>query len=263
MNITLKIIKYELQDVLRGRWILFYALLFLVITDTLFRFGGDTSRVLISLMNVVLIVIPLVSIIFGSLYLYNSREFIELFLCQPLDRKHLYVGMYAGVAIPLVSGFAAGILIPVFYAGQNNPENWQAIFILLLSGTGLTLIFLALSFFISVSHQDRIRGLGMSVLLWLFFTVIYDGLLLVLIYIFADYPLDKAVLVFSFLNPVDLARILLLMEFDISALMGYTGAVFQNFFGGPQGIVVSIFSMLVWICIPLYFGLRRFIKKDL
>jgi Cu-processing system permease protein len=263
MNITLKIIKYELQDVLRGKWIIFYALLFLLITDTLFRFGGDTSRVLVSLMNVVLIVIPLVSIIFGSLYLYNSREFIELFLCQPLDRKHLYFGMYTGVAVPLVSGFAAGILIPILYTGHSSPENWQAILILLLSGTGLTLIFLALSFFISVSNQDRIKGLGISVLLWLFFTIIYDGLLLVFIYIFADYPLDKAVLIFSFLNPVDLARVLLLMEFDISALMGYTGAVFQNFFGSSQGIMVSILSMLVWICIPLYFGLRRFIKKDL
>jgi Cu-processing system permease protein len=263
MNITLKIFKYELQDVLRGKWVIFYALLFLGITDALFRFGGDSSRVLVSLMNVVLIVIPLVSIIFGSLYIYNSREFIELFLCQPLDRKHLYFGMYAGVAIPLISGFTAGILLPMIYFGQSSAENWRAIIILLCSGTGLTLIFLALSFYISVSNQDRIKGLSISILLWLFFTVLYDGLILILIYVFADYPLEKAVLVFSFLNPVDLARVLLLMEFDISALMGYTGAVFQNFFGGSQGIVVSIISIIIWISIPLTLGLRRFIKKDL
>jgi Cu-processing system permease protein len=263
MNITLKIIKYELQDVLRGKWVIFYTLLFLGITDVLFRFGGDTSRVLVSLMNVVLIIIPLVSILFGSLYLYNSREFIELFLSQPLDRKHLYLGMYTGVAIPLVIGFTVGILLPIIYFGQSSAEDWRAIVILLLSGTGLTMIFLALSFYIAVINQDRIKGLSFSVFLWLFFTVLYDGLLLVLIYVFADYPLDKAVLVFSFLNPVDLARVLLLMEFDISALMGYTGAVFQNFFGSSQGIVVSIFSMVVWIIIPLYFGLRQFTKKDL
>lgn len=263
MNITLKIIKYELQDVLRGKWVVFYAMLFLVITDTLFRFGGETSRVLVSLMNVVLIVIPLVSIIFGSLYLYNAREFIELLLCQPLDRKHLYLGMFTGVAIPLVAAFAGGILIPVLYNGVTGPGDWPAIVILVFSGIGLTLIFLALSFYISVSNQDRIKGLGISIILWLFFTVIYDGLLLILIYTFADYPLDRMVLVLSFLNPVDLARVLLLMEFDISALMGYTGAVFQNFFSGSRGIIVSVISMIVWLVIPLYLGLKRFVKKDL
>ena len=262
MTITQKIIKYELQDVLRGRWIIFYSLLFLVITDTLFRFGGDTSRVLISLMNVVLIVIPLVSILFGSLYIYNSREFIELFLCQPIDRKHMYFGMYVGVTIPLSFGFVAGVLIPVIYNIPGRPQDWSAVIILLLSGVGLTLIFLALSFLISVRHEDRIRGLGMSVILWLFFTIIYDGLMLVLIYLFADYPLDKAVLVFSLLNPIDLARVLLLMELDISALMGYTGAVFQNFFGGLQGMVVLMISMFIWIILPFYFGLRHFSRKD-
>ena len=263
MNITLKIIKYELQDVLRGKWVIFYALLFLIITDTLFRFGGDTPRVMVSLMNVVLIVIPLVSIIFGSLYLYNAREFIELLLCQPLNRKHLYLGMFTGVAIPLISAFAGGILVPVLYTGVTAGEDWRAIVILLFSGTGLTLIFLALSFYISVSNQDRIKGLGISIILWLFFTVIYDGLLLIMIYVFADYPLDRMVLIFSFLNPVDLARVMLLMEFDISALMGYTGAVFQNFFSGSLGILVSVISMFVWLVIPLYLGLKRFVKKDL
>ena len=263
MNITLKIIKYQLQDVLRGKWIIFYALLFLVITDTLFRFGGDASRVLISLMNVVLIVIPLISIVFGSLYLYNSREFMELLLCQPLNRRQLYFGMFTGVAIPLVFGFVTGTLLPFLYFGFDTVKAGRAILVLLFSGAGLTLIFLALAFLISVSNQDRIKGLGISILLWLFFTVIYDGLVLVLIYVFADYPLDRAVLVLSFLNPVDLGRVLLLMEFDVSALMGYTGAVFQNFFGSSKGIIVSVISMIIWINIPLYFGLRRFVKKDL
>jgi len=263
MNVTLKIIKYQLQDVWRGKWVIFYSLMFLVITDILFRLGGETQRVLVSLMSIVLIVIPLVSIIFGSLYIYNSREFIELLLCQPLDRRHLYLGMYAGVSIPLVSGFAAGILLPVLYTGKSNAEDLQAIGILILSGVCLTLIFLALSFLISVMNQDRIKGLGISIILWLFFTAIYDGLLLVVIYLFADYPLDKPVLVMSFLNPVDLARIFLLMKFDIAVLMGYTGAVFQHFFGSLKGTVMSIFSMICWIILPFLMGLRRFVKKDL
>ncbi|TFH01894.1 MAG: hypothetical protein E4H13_03605 [Calditrichales bacterium] len=263
MNTTLKILTYELRDVLRGKWIVVYALLFLLITDTLFRFGGDAQHVLISLMNVVLTVIPLFSIIFGSLYLYNSREFIELLLSQPINRKQLFIGMYTGIALPLVLGFVAGILIPFIYSGQKSENDLWAVFILLASGTALTLIFLAVSFLISVVNEDRIKGLGMAILLWLFFTVIYDGLVLALIYIFGDYPLERFVLFLSFLNPVDLGRVLLLMEFDVSALMGYTGAVFQNFFGSSTGTIIAAVSLIMWITLPLYFALRRFEKKDL
>jgi hypothetical protein len=42
-------------------------------------------------------------------------------------------------------------------------------------------------------------------------------------------------IILSALNPIDLGRILFLMKFDIAALMGYTGAVFQRFFGSGLG----------------------------
>ncbi len=35
----------------------------------------------------------------------------------------------------------------------------------------------------------------------------------------------------SALNPIDLSRILILLQLDVSAMMGYTGAVFKDFFG--------------------------------
>jgi Cu-processing system permease protein len=207
-------------------------------------------------------VIPMVSIIFGSLYLYNSREFIELLLSQPINRKYLYFGMYLGIAIPLTLGFALGTLIPFLYSGMNSLEEIQAIFILLSTGFGLTLIFLALSFFISVFHEDKVKGLGTSILLWLFFTVIYDGLILFVVYIFADYPLERTMLFLSLFNPVDLGRILLMLEFDVSAMMGYTGAVFQQFFSSSMGILVSTGTMIIWIIMPFYLGLKRFVKRD-
>ena len=262
MNTTFKIIRYEIQDVWRSKWIIFYTLLFLLITDSLFRFGGDSARVILSLMNVVLIVIPLVSIVFGSMYLYNSREFIELLLSQPINRKHLYIGLYSGVALPLAFGFIVGSGLPFIYFYSGISDNIGAVLLILGMGTALTFIFLALSFFISVYHEDRVKGLGTLIMIWLFFTVIYDGLVLFFIYFFADYPLDKAVIFLSCLNPIDLGRIALLLEFDISAMMGYTGAVFKNFFGSASGFLVAAASMLLWIVVPFYFGMKKFIKKD-
>jgi len=70
-------------------------------------------------------------------------------------------------------------------------------------------------------------------------------------------------IVLTALNPIDLARILILLQLDISALMGYTGALYQQFFGSGSGIVFSIAMQLLWIIIPLLFALRIFKKKDL
>jgi len=134
--------------------------------------------------------------------------------------------------------------------------------ILMVAGVFLTFIFVALAFSISIRYEDRLKGLGLSILLWFFFAIMYDGIVLILIYSFGDYPLEKAMIGVSLLNPIDIARTLLLLQFDISALMGYTGAVFHKFFAGWTGMMISILSLLLWIGVPLYTGLRVFKKKD-
>jgi Cu-processing system permease protein len=83
-----------------------------------------------------------------------------------------------------------------------------------------------------------------------------------IVYLLGDYPLEKPILVLSMLNPIDLARILVLLKFDISALMGYTGAVFNRFFGSNLGVLVSGGCLLLWVLIPLWRSVKLFSKKD-
>jgi Cu-processing system permease protein len=262
---TLKIIKYQLQDVLRSRWIIFYSLFFWAITDALFRFGGSGEHVILSLMNVVLIVIPLVSIVLGAMYLYNSREYIELLLSQPIRRSSLFGGLYAGLTLPLALGFALGVLVPFIYHGgtaAGQASGASGVFFLIFVGMLLTVVFTALAFTISLRFEDKIKGLGLSLVLWLFFSVIYDGLILFIVFLFSHYPLQNPVIALTMLNPIDLGRILLMLNFDISALMGFTGAVFQRFFGSGTGMMLSLAVMLLWLAIPLSMAFRVFLRKD-
>jgi Cu-processing system permease protein len=62
---------------------------------------------------------------------------------------------------------------------------------------------------------------------------------------------------------VDLARVVMLLQLDISALMGYTGAFYKNFFGSSFGILFSIFILLLWVIVPFLLSLRIFSRKDL
>ena len=65
------------------------------------------------------------------------------------------------------------------------------------------------------------------------------------------------------LNPIDLARVLLLLKIDIAALMGYTGAVFERFFGSGRGLLVSAGALGLWIAVPAWLAMRRFVRRDL
>jgi len=97
MTTMLKVLKYQARDAIRSRWLIAYALFFLVITDGLLRFSGDPARAQLSLVSIVLFVVPLVAVVFGTVYLYNAREFIELLLAQPLARRSMYGGLYLGL----------------------------------------------------------------------------------------------------------------------------------------------------------------------
>jgi Cu-processing system permease protein len=103
----------------------------------------------------------------------------------------------------------------------------------------------------------------MSILTWLFLAVIYDGIVLLIVFLFNDYPLEKVMIALSVINPIDLARILLLINIDISALLGYTGAVFENFFGDSTAVIFSITSLFLWVLLPFQLGMRKFQKMDL
>lgn len=262
MNAAAKIIKYELHDVVRSKWIIIYTLFFFLVSEGLFRFGGSSAKVILSLMNVVLIVIPLMSIIFGVMYLYNAREFIEMMLSQPIDRRTLFNGLYAGLAAPLCLGFLAGAGTPFAIHGLESAAHWPILLILLISGVFLTLIFIGLAFLISIIHEDKVKGLGIAILNWLLFSIIYDGVILFIIYIFSDYPLEKPVIALTLFNPIDLARVLIMLKFDVAALMGYTGAVFERFFGSLLGSGLSLSALLLWTVLPFMLGLRKFQRKD-
>jgi Cu-processing system permease protein len=213
-------------------------------------------------MNVVLLVLPLVALVLGTMFLYSSREAIELLLSQPVRRGDLFRGLFIGLTLPIAGGFAAGTALPFLYHGALGDGGLLSLAVLLGCGVLLTVVFVAIAFLIALRTEDRIRGIGAALLVWLFATVLYGGIVLLLLEIFSAYPLQKPTIVLSLLNPVDLGRILLLLNLEISALMGFTGAVFERFFGTGLGQAVSVGALLVWIAVPLWAGQRSFARKN-
>jgi len=254
----LKLSKYVLYDILRNRVLIAYTAFLLVVSFALFQMEENSSKAVLSLLNIVLIVIPLVSMVFSTIHWYNSYEFIELMLTQPVSRKKVLLSEFAGIGSSLVTAYLVGVGIPVIIYHFDSTG-----IALLLVGSLLTLAFTAIAFFASIKSRDKARGIGVALLLWFYFALIFDGLLLLVLFAFSDYPLEKFMVTFSSFNPIDLGRIYLMLQMDVSALMGYTGATFKEFFGSGIGLLYTLAIMLAWIVVPLLFALRSFNKKDL
>lgn len=252
------IFKLVFADILKNRIVAVYTLLLAALSWSMFALEDNSSKGLLSLMNIILLVVPLVSVIFSTIYNYNNAEFIELLLSQPISRKLIWRNLFFGLSASLMLAFFVGAGIPLLIF---TPLALACTMI--LTGMILTMVFAALAFLSCSISRDKAKGIGITIVLWLFYSVLFDGLVLFLTFQFADYPIEKMMIGVSLLNPVDTARILILLQLDVSALMGYTGAVFREFFGTMGGIVISVCTMLMWVWLPYYISLRRFSKKDL
>src|SRR5690242_20695132 len=104
-----RIIKYIFYDILRTRFILFYTFFLCISTFALFQLDSDSGKVVLSLLNIVLMVVPLVSVVFTTIHFYNSYEFIELMLAQPINRRVVFLSEYLSVSISLCMAYLVGI----------------------------------------------------------------------------------------------------------------------------------------------------------
>src|SRR5690606_9542093 len=135
--------------------------------------------------------------------------------------------------------------------------------VLLLCGIVLSVIFVAVAMWAAVRIRDKAKGIGLSILLWLYFALLFDALVLFLLFQISDYPIENGMVAVSMLNPIDMSRILILLQVDIFAMMSYTGAIFRNFFCTGWGMAITGLVLLIWMVVPMWFSLQFFKRRDL
>ncbi|MBL0333084.1 MAG: ABC transporter permease subunit [Chlorobiota bacterium] len=253
-----KIIKFVIIDLLKNKIVLVYTIILAAFSWSAFSLEDNSSKGILTLLNIILLIVPLVSILFSTIYIYNSSEFIELLLSQPIQRKKIWLSLFLGLSISLLFAFLVGTGIPILLFADQVVG-----FMMIVVGCIITLIFISIAFLGSILSRDKAKGIGISILLWLYFALLFDGLVLFLLFQFSDYPIEKLMIGVITTSPIDLARILILLNLDVSAMMGYTGAIFKDFFGTTIGLIVSFSLLILWIIIPFLISLKIFKKKDL
>ena len=118
-----KILKYCLSDLMRSHWILFYFLFYLLIGFGLLLINTSFSNTIITLLNIIIVLSPLISSVFGITYFYNSKNFTQLLLAQPIDRKKIFIAQYLGVSFSLSLSLILGLSIPFILFGILSSQN--------------------------------------------------------------------------------------------------------------------------------------------
>ena len=150
-----KIIKYVITDILRNKIVLAYTCCLLLISFSVFSLEDNPTKGLLSLLNIILIIVPLISIIFGAIYIYNSAEFIELLVSQPLKRNAIWVSLFTGLSASLIISFLVGIGLPVlFYAFSLTGM------VMIIVGVLLTVIFVGIAMLAALQTRDKAKGIG-------------------------------------------------------------------------------------------------------
>jgi len=253
-----RMLKYVVLNIFKNRIVIAYTLMLSLFSWTAFSLEDNASKGLLTLLNIVLITVPLVSILFSTIYIYNSSEFIELLVSHPVRRSMIWTSLFVGLSLSLSAAFLIGAGIPILFFAESS----KAVMMICV-GILITIIFVSLAFLSSILSRDKAKGIGVSILLWLYFALLFDGLILFLLFQFSDYPIEKMMVGITALSPIDLARILILLQLDVSAMMGYTGAIFKDFFGTSTGLIISFLLLLLWTFIPFYISLIKFKNKDL
>ena len=169
----------ELRDAQRNRWFLLYALAFaglsLALAWLALRGAGNYGlagfgRTSASLINLILLIVPLMGLTLGALGLAGEREQGTLLylLAQPISQAELLLGKTIGLGLALLAALALGFGLTALFIAANGGGAEVGIYLALLGlASLLALASLSVGLFVSALTGRGATAVGVALFLWL------------------------------------------------------------------------------------------------
>ncbi len=268
------IARQELVVHIRNKWILTFAVAFAVLVLAISYFGLVTAgtvgfqgftRTSASLLSLVLYVVPLIALTMGTLSFTSERSVSELLFAQPVTRTEILLGKLAGLFASMVTstliGFGAGGLVIAAKAGSEGAGRYPAFVGLSLL---LALAFLSLSALVAFLCQRKARAFGVTLILWFFFVVFYDLLVIGGSLLFKERTANTLIFASLFGNPVDMVRVASLIVMDGKEIFGAAGGALVRFLGGDAAsLLLLLGGLLLWIVLPFLTSCHLLKRQDI
>jgi len=258
----------------RNRWVVSFTVLFGVLTLLVAWFGMVTSgyagfqdftRTAASIVNLGGFLIPLFALLLGVFSFITNHEYMEILVTQPVSRTRVLLGKYVGLVITVLAasvlGFGlSGALIAVVIGVQGALS-----YLLVIAYTFLlAMVFTGLSLLISLLARRRQIALGIALGVWVFFELLY-GMLMLGTTLYLPARVLKTVLLAGLLgNPVDITRVLSLLQVGGPHLFGPAGATLVKLTGSPAlATVFGLLALVFWVVVPVVLSTRIFERQNL
>ncbi len=187
MELTLiwVIAQRELREALKNKWLWLYALGFAGLALALSRAGlasagyaglGGFGRTAASLVNALLLFVPLIGLSVGASSIAGERERGTLLylLSQPINRAELFAGKAVGASLAVITALALGFGL----AGLGLASSGGGAAAIYLSLGGYTFLLalaaLGLGFLISSGAKKGATASAAALLVWLLLTFLGD-----------------------------------------------------------------------------------------
>jgi Cu-processing system permease protein len=262
----------EYRRALETRWLFGFTALFALMVLGVSYFGlaqgrevgfQGFARVTLSLMNLVLIIVPLSGLMLGVTSVAAGGESLSLLLAQPVSRGEVLAGKFLGLAAALGAaqalGFGGGGVVVALNGGAGQVPGFL---VLTLLSAVLGWVTLAAAICIAALCPDRLRAMSVALLLWLLMVIAYDLVVLGATALLSGVPLQRVLFPALIVNPVDLVRVLTTLAVGSGALFGPTSAVLMRMFGTSAGIALGVAVLLIEGTVPLIVAARVFRRRD-
>ena len=267
--------RYELVLAVRSRWLQTFAVVFagfaLAVSSAGYILSGghgvqDFSRTAVSLVQVVLLLVPLAALVFGGLALTPERGAAELLYSQPVPRGAILIGRMLGVWLALAAaeliGFGMAGLVVQTQAGIDGLWRYGA---LVLTTVAVTGVFLAIATLLaSVNAGRRTRVLAAALVVWFVTVVMFDLAVLGVASLLRSGSASRLLISATLINPVDAARTGALLAIEGTAAFGAASLALLRFTGGiGMAAALVALSLVAWLVTPLWLAARALARADI
>ncbi|MDH5446190.1 MAG: ABC transporter permease [Gammaproteobacteria bacterium] len=272
MNTILIVAEKEFRDGMRNRWVMAISICFALLALGLAYFGASASGIvgftslsttIISLASLAIFLIPLIALLlaYDSIVGEDEQGTLLLLLTYPLQRHELLIGKFMGhagiMAASTCIGFGIAALLIAIMTGELFDFNlWRAFGLFILTATLLGWVFIAMAYVTSVIVVEKSRAAGVSLLLWFWFVLIFDLLMLGQLVLTKGASGGDWLPYLLLLNPTDVFRLINLAGFE--AARQYTGLAHLSDSGALFNPYILSFILLIWIITPLSIAVWRF-----
>jgi Cu-processing system permease protein len=227
----------------------------------------DFGRSAVSLMQLVLLAVPLTSLLLGVMALSPDRGSLEIVFSLPVSRATILLGKLLGLWQALVAaqaiGFGAAGLLIFWQAGEEGAAGFALVF---LGSSVLTAVFLGLAALLAARDpgRRRARTLALALLVWFALVIVFDVALLGIAAYVPSGLASRALIVGVLLNPVDAVRTGTLLGIEGAAAFGAASLAFLRFTrGAPVAALLLGGSVVAWILVPVLAAVARLRRTDL